>query len=91
VSGQVFISINQKNKYLLDPLVDLYGGRIKMSPKTEAFEYIIYRKNELFNLMDNFFIKYPLRTRKLNRINLIKEYYLKKISLNNKDVKKLNE
>lgn len=91
VSGQVFISINQKNKYLLDPLVYLYGGRIKMSPKTEAFEYIIYRKNELFNLMDNYFIKFPLRTRKLNRINLIKEYYLKKISLNNKDVIKLNE
>ncbi len=91
VSGQIFISINQKNKYLLDPLVYLYGGIIKMSPKTEAFEYIIYKKNELFNLIDNFFIKYPLRTKKLNRINLIKEYYLKKINLNNKDVIKLNE
>jgi hypothetical protein len=91
VSGQVFISINQKNKYLLDPLVYLYGGRIKMSLKTEVFVYIIYRKIELFKLIDNYFIKYPLRTKKFHRINLIKEYYLKKISSNNQDVIKLNE
>ena len=89
---QVFIEIRQKNKYLLDSLVDLYGGRIEIqSPKTEVFKYIIYRKNELFNLIDNYFTKYPLRTKKLNRINLIKEFYLKRISKNNKDIIKLNE
>lgn len=27
-SGQVFISASQKNKYLLDPLIDIYGGRV---------------------------------------------------------------
>ena len=89
---QVFIEIRQKNKYLLDPLVDLYGGRIEIhSPKIEAFKYVIYRKNELFNLIDNYFTKYPLRTKKLNRIKLIKELYLKIISKNNKDIIKLNE
>ena len=89
---QVFIEIRQKNKYLLDPLVDLYGGRIEIqSPKTEVFKYVIYRKNELFNLIDNYFTKYPLRTKKLNRIKLIKELYLKRISKNNKDIIKLNE
>ena len=91
-SEQVFISINQKNKYLLDPLQILYGGRIKIkNSKTEAFNYIIYRKVELFNLIDNYFNKYPLRTKKLNRIELIKEFYLKIISRNNKDINKLNE
>ena len=91
-SGQVIIGINQKNKYLLDPLQILYGGRIKIhNSKTEAFKYIIYRKNELFNLIDNYFIKYPLKTKKLNRIKLIKEFYLKWTSKNNKDVIKLNE
>ena len=89
---QVFIDISLKNKYLLDPLVDLYGGRIDIhKSKTEAFKYIIFRKNELFNLIDNYFTKYPLRTKKLNRIKLIKEFYLKIISKNNKDLIKLNE
>lgn len=91
-SGQVFISISQKNKYLLDPLIHLYGGRVDVSgAKIEAFKYVIYRKNELFNLIDNYFSKYPLRTKKLSRLNLIKEFYLKRISKNNKDIIKLNE
>ena len=91
-SGQVFISVSQKNKYLLEPLIHIYGGRVDISsPKTEAFKYVIYRKAELFNLIDNYFTKYPLRTKKFNRIKLIKELYLKIISKNNKDIIKLNE
>ena len=99
-SGQVFISVSQKNKYLLEPLIHIYGGRVDISsPKTEAFKYVIYRKAELFNLIDNYFTKYPLRTKKLNRIKLIKEFYLKKITFrkgplitkNDKDLIKLNE
>ena len=50
-SGQVFIGISQKNKYLLEPLIHIYGGRVDIhSPKIEAFKYVIYRKVELFNL-----------------------------------------
>ena len=60
-SGQVFIGISQKNKYLLEPLIHIYGGRVDISsPKVEAFKYVIYRKAELFNLIDNYFNKYPL-------------------------------
>ena len=43
-SGQVFISITQKNKYLLDPLISLclYSGRVDIvSPKYISF-YIHY-------------------------------------------------
>jgi len=91
-SGQVFISITQKNKYLLEPLIQLYGGRIDIcSFKTEAFKYIVYRKNELFNLIDNYFSKYPLRTKKSSRLHLIKQFYSVRISKNNKDINKLNE
>ena len=91
-SGQVFISITQKNKYLLEPLIHLYGGRIDIcSPKIEAFKYVIYRKNELFNLIDNYFNKYPLRTKKFNRLHLIKQFYLVRINKNNKDIDKLNK
>lgn len=61
------------------------------SPKTEAFKYVIYRKAELFNLIDNYFSEYPLRTEKMKRINLIKQFYLVRLSKKNKDIVKLNE
>lgn len=78
------IGITQKNKYLLDPLVNLYGGRVRVSGhKGEAFEYVIYRKNELFKLIDDYFNKYPLRTAKMQRINLIKNYFLMKLNEKN--------
>jgi Proton-conducting membrane transporter/LAGLIDADG endonuclease len=92
LSGQIFISATQKNKYLLEPLIHLYGGRVDIcSPKIEAFKYIVYRKNEIFNLIDNYFSKYPLRTKKSSRLHLIKQFYLVRISKNNKDINKLNE
>ena len=77
---------------MLEPLIQLYGGRIDIcSFKTEAFKYIVYRKNELFNLIDNYFSKYPLRTKKSSRLHLIKQFYSVRISKNNKDINKLNE
>jgi hypothetical protein len=92
ISGQVFISASQKNRYLLEPLIKLYSGRVDIiSPRTEAFKYIIYRKQEVFNMVDNYFCKYPLKSKKQKRINLIKEFYLKRPSLKNKDILKLKE
>ncbi len=91
-SGQVFISISQKNKYLLEPLINIYGGRIDIvSPKVEAFKYIVYRKLELFNLIDNYFSKYPLKTEKIHRLNLIKEFYRLRVDIKSKDINKLYE
>jgi len=91
-SGQVFISISQKNRYLLEPLISIYGGRIDiLSPKIEAFKYIIYRKTELFKLIDNYFNNYPLKTEKMKRINLIKQFYLVRIYKKNQDINKFNE
>lgn len=95
-SGQVFISASQKNKYLLEPLIHIYGGRVDISsPKIEAFKYVVYRKAELFNLIDNYFSKYPLRTEKMKRVNLIKQFYLLSAQATNKksekDIVKFNE
>ena len=46
-SGQVYISLTKKNKYLLEPLINIYGGKIYiLSPKIEAFKYVIFRKKE---------------------------------------------
>ncbi len=92
-SGQVFITISQKNRFLLEPLIRLYGGRIDiLSPKIEAFKYIVYRKKELFGLLDNYFNTYPLKTKKLSRINLIKQFFCLRIhNNNNTDIIKYNE
>ncbi|CCC14782.1 unnamed protein product [Sordaria macrospora k-hell] len=91
-SGQVFISLTQKNRYLLEPLIAIYGGRVDIhSPKIEAFKYIIYRKGELLNLIDNYFTKYPLKTEKMKRVNLIKDFYLLRIHAKSQDINKFNE
>jgi hypothetical protein len=37
-SGQIFITASQKNRYLLEPLVELYGGTIYPMIKQEAFK-----------------------------------------------------
>jgi hypothetical protein len=91
-SGQVFLSASQKNKYLLDPLIDIYGGRVDPNNKRgDAFKYVIYRKKELFNMLDNYFDKYPLRTMKKNRINMIKEFYEARLGINSTDLELLNK
>ena len=75
-SDQLIISVTQRNKYLLDPLIKLYGGRINIISYKEAFQYTIYRKKEVLKLIDNYFKKYPLRSSKIHRLNLIKNFYL---------------
>ena len=91
-SGQVTISVTQKNIYLLNSLIYLYGGRIDpINSKGEAFKYVIYRKDQLFNMIDKYFTRYNLKTLKHNRVELIKEFYTVRINPNNKDVHKLNE
>ena len=83
-SGQVFIGISQKNVNLLEPLVNLYGGKISpVSPKIDAYKYVVYRKNDLFDLLDNYFSKYPLRTLKWERIKLIKQFYIARLYIKN--------
>ena len=57
----------------------------------DAFKYVMYRKKELFNMVDSYFDKYPLRTMKKNRISLIKEFYDIKLGIESKDLKLLNK
>jgi hypothetical protein len=73
-------------------LIHIYGGRVDISStKKDAFKYVIYRKAELFNLINNYFSKYPLKTAKMKRVNLIKQFYLVRPNKNENDVVKLNE
>ena len=91
-SGQVFISASQKNIYLLEPLVKIYGGRIDPhGAKIDAFKYVVYRKQELFNLIDNYFSIYPLKSMKVNRLHLIKQFYLLRVYKNGQNIEKFIE
>jgi hypothetical protein len=73
-------------------LIHIYGGRVDISStKKDAFKYVIYRKAELFNLINNYFSKYPLKTAKMKKVNLIKQFYLVRPNKNENDVVKLNE
>ena len=74
-SGLLSISVTQKNKYLLEPLQKLYGGRINILRSKEAFVYTIYRKKEILGLVDNYFKNYPLKSSKAYKMNLIKDFY----------------
>lgn len=83
---------HQTNRYILEPLIKIYSGRVDISsPKTQPFKYIIYRKSEVFNMVDNYLSKYPLKSPKQKRVNLIKEFFEKRPSLNHKDITKLHE
>jgi hypothetical protein len=74
-SGQLLLSVTQKNRYLLDPLISLYSGRIQILRSKEAFGYSIYRKKEILDLVDNYLKRYPLKSGKAERLNLIKDFY----------------
>jgi hypothetical protein len=77
-SDQLVISITQKNKYLLDSLLILYSGRIEIIDSRQAFQYSIYRKQEILSIIDNYFKRFPLMSNKRKKIDLIKKLYEEK-------------
>jgi hypothetical protein len=73
-SRQVLITASQKNKLLLDPLVELYGGQIYVLSKVQAFKWTVFKKNQVLDLI-KYFQKYPLLSKKQKRIRLIPSIY----------------
>jgi len=54
-SGQLFITASQKNRFLLDDLVKLYGGQIYVMVKQGAFKWTCFRKDEILSLVNDYF------------------------------------
>lgn len=75
LSDQAFITISQKNKLLLDPLKELYGGEIYALRSVEAFKWVVSRKEEIMLLLNNYFKNYPSRTPKNNQLRLLHRYF----------------
>ena len=72
-SDQILITVSQKNKFLLDSLVSLYGGTIYPMVKIGAFKWTVFRKDEILSLL-NYFEKCPSMSAKHNRLKLIPRY-----------------
>ena len=74
-SGQLFITASQKNRFLLDPLVELYGGKIFVMSKVGAFKWTCFRKNEILSLVNDYFKVNPSRSEILVRLNMANKFY----------------
>lgn len=74
VSNQVFITASQKNKYLLDTLVPLYGGTIYPMVKQGVFIWTVFRKDEINKLL-TYFENNPSRSAKQKRLKLLNKYF----------------
>lgn len=74
-SGQLFITATQKNRFLLDALVELYGGTIYAMSKEGAFKWTCYKKKEILSLVNNYFKVNPSRSEKLVRLNMVNKFY----------------
>lgn len=80
-SGQIFITASQKNRFILEPLVDLYGGKIYPMVKQEAFKWTCFSKKEILSLVNDYFKVNPLRSEKFTRVTMVNRFYeLKKLN-----------
>lgn len=74
-SGQIFITATQKNRFILEALVELYGGEIYIQVKKEAFKWTCFRKKEILSLVNDYFKVNPCRSEKLTRLTMANRFY----------------
>lgn len=73
-SSQVFITASQKNRFILDDLVNLYGGTIYPMVKVGAFKWTVFRKDDITKLLEYFNLN-PSKSAKQKRLKLLDKYY----------------
>lgn len=74
-SGQIFITASQKNRYILDNIVKLYGGQIYTMAKQESFKWTCFKKNEILSLITNYFKINSCKSEKFVRLNMVNKFY----------------
>jgi len=75
LSSQIFITCSQKDRFILESLVKLYGGSIYYMSKSNAYKWTVFRKTEIISLCEYFKLN-PCRSAKQRRINLVPNYFL---------------
>jgi hypothetical protein len=74
--GSVNLCITQKNENLLLELASIYNGKVyNHSKNSNNYRFIISNKSSVLTILNDYFIKYPSRSMKQNRLMLIKKYY----------------
>ncbi|CAO1638535.1 unnamed protein product, partial (mitochondrion) [Parajaminaea phylloscopi] len=75
-SNQVFITISQKRRYLIDLICNIYGGKVySASTKNSAFKWTVYKKSEVIYLVENYFHWNSCTSAKNKRFKIVKEFY----------------
>nr|YP_009129962.1 LAGLIDADG type homing endonuclease [Ganoderma meredithae]AJT57353.1 LAGLIDADG type homing endonuclease [Ganoderma meredithae] len=75
-SMQVFITVTQKGRELLDILVPVYGGVVRSSNKNAtAFKWTVSKKIDVINLIDNYFHWNNCVSAKNKKFGLVKHFY----------------
>ena len=75
-SMQVFITVSQKGRELLDKLVPAYGGVVRSSnKKSSAFKWTVSKKTEVLSLIDNYFHWNNCVSAKNKKFGLVKQFY----------------
>ena len=75
-SMQVFITVSQKGRELLDILVPVYGGVVRLSNKNAtAFKWTVSKKQDILNLIDNYFHWNNCVSAKNKKFGMVKQFY----------------
>ena len=75
-SMQVFITVSQKGRELLDILVPVYGGVVRPSNKNAtAFKWTVSKKQDILNLIDNYFHWNNCVSAKNKKFGMVKQFY----------------
>lgn len=74
-TNQLSISISQKTQELLLPLIDFYGGHVYIDRSSNTFKWYLTKKEDILYLLNNYFKKQYIFTKKRNRLFLIYKYY----------------
>ena len=78
-SMQVFITVSQKGRELLDKLVPVYGGVVRAhwlsNKNASAFKWTVSKKNDILSLIDNYFHWNNCVSAKNKKFGLVKQFY----------------
>lgn len=73
--SQLSISAGQKTAEILQPLVELYGGKIYIDKgSSQSFKWYITKREDILKLIEYLKI-YPSRSAKKNKLHLIPKFY----------------
>lgn len=73
-SSQVFITVTQKGRTLLDLLVSVYGGKVYKA-NNSSYKWTVSKKAEVLALIDNYFHWYGCVSAKNKKFGLVKQFY----------------